>query len=111
MGDVRAASADGLDVITIRDLHLRCIVGIFEEERERRQDVVLNPHQILSRLEILEHADADTTGDGRPQRSGLFKQFKFFNRFIEYIRQDLPPKGAPGPAPDHPDRGYGHVLR
>ncbi len=30
------------DKIYIRDLHMRCIVGIFEEERHRKQDVVVN---------------------------------------------------------------------
>lgn len=30
------------DRIYIRDLHLRCIVGIFEEERRGKQDVILN---------------------------------------------------------------------
>ncbi len=31
-----------LDQIHIRDLLLRCIVGIFPEEREKPQDIVLN---------------------------------------------------------------------
>ena len=31
-----------LDVIKIRDLHLRCIVGVFDTERDRRQDVLIN---------------------------------------------------------------------
>ncbi len=30
------------DEIHIRDLHLRCIVGVFETERRKLQDVVLN---------------------------------------------------------------------
>jgi len=33
---------DHLDEIQIRDLHLRCIVGINPEEREKKQDVVIN---------------------------------------------------------------------
>lgn len=33
---------DNLDRIYIRDLQLRCIVGIFEEERNALQDVILN---------------------------------------------------------------------
>ncbi|BAW95948.1 dihydroneopterin aldolase [[Synechococcus] sp. NIES-970] len=31
-----------LDKIYIRDLLLRCIIGIFPEEREKKQDVVIN---------------------------------------------------------------------
>ncbi len=31
-----------LDKIHIRDLQLRCIVGLYEEERRAKQDVVLN---------------------------------------------------------------------
>ncbi|MCX5769699.1 MAG: dihydroneopterin aldolase [Candidatus Hydrogenedentes bacterium] len=31
-----------LDAIHIRDLHLRCIIGIFPEERREKQDVVIN---------------------------------------------------------------------
>ncbi|MFP4502021.1 MAG: dihydroneopterin aldolase [Candidatus Hydrogenedentota bacterium] len=31
-----------LDRIHIRDLHVRCIVGIYPHEREERQDVILN---------------------------------------------------------------------
>jgi dihydroneopterin aldolase/D-erythro-7,8-dihydroneopterin triphosphate epimerase len=30
------------DLILIRDLHLRCIIGIHEWEREKRQDVLVN---------------------------------------------------------------------
>lgn len=33
---------DNTDRIYIRDLQLRCIVGIFEEERRALQDVVIN---------------------------------------------------------------------
>lgn len=31
-----------LDMIHIRDLQLRCIVGLYEEERRAKQDVVIN---------------------------------------------------------------------
>lgn len=31
-----------LDKIYIRDLRLRCIIGIYPEEREHRQDVIIN---------------------------------------------------------------------
>jgi len=31
-----------LDKIHIRDLHLRCIVGIYPEERKEKQDVLIN---------------------------------------------------------------------
>lgn len=37
-----AATADSSDKIQIRDLHLRCIIGTFEEERRAKQDVVIN---------------------------------------------------------------------
>lgn len=30
------------DAIYIRDLHLRCIIGIFDDERRSKQDVVIN---------------------------------------------------------------------
>ncbi len=31
-----------LDQIFIRDLSLRCIIGVFPEEREKKQDVLIN---------------------------------------------------------------------
>ena len=31
-----------LDKIYIRDLSLRCIIGVFSEEREKKQDVLIN---------------------------------------------------------------------
>ena len=31
-----------LDKIHIRDLHVRCIVGVFDEERRAKQDVIMN---------------------------------------------------------------------
>ena len=33
---------DSLDKIHIRDLQLRCIIGVNEEERREKQDVVIN---------------------------------------------------------------------
>ncbi|UCD29309.1 MAG: dihydroneopterin aldolase [Planctomycetota bacterium] len=36
------ANIDDLDKIYIRDLHLRCIIGINQEERHKKQDVVIN---------------------------------------------------------------------
>lgn len=33
---------DSCDRIHIRDLHLRCIIGIYQDERREKQDVVLN---------------------------------------------------------------------
>jgi len=38
----RAAGADNLDRIHIRDLQARCIVGINPDERVNKQDVVVN---------------------------------------------------------------------
>jgi len=32
----------GLDTIHIRDLRVRCVIGVFPEERRDRQDVMLN---------------------------------------------------------------------
>lgn len=37
-----AFDGDHLDRIHIRDLALRCIIGIYEEERREKQDVVIN---------------------------------------------------------------------
>jgi len=33
---------ENCDKIHIRDLHLRCIVGIYQEERREKQDIVIN---------------------------------------------------------------------
>ena len=35
-------SKDGMDKIFIRDLLVRCIVGIYPEERKEKQDVKIN---------------------------------------------------------------------
>jgi dihydroneopterin aldolase/D-erythro-7,8-dihydroneopterin triphosphate epimerase len=45
--------AEPLDRIHIRDLRLRCIIGIYDEERRDRQDVCIN---------ITLHADLRTAG-------------------------------------------------
>lgn len=37
-----AADIDTLDRIHIRDLHIRCIIGIYDEERREKQDVIIN---------------------------------------------------------------------
>ena len=37
-----ASDIDQLDRIHIRDLHLRCVIGIFDEERRDKQDVIIN---------------------------------------------------------------------
>lgn len=37
-----AADIDRLDRIHIRDLHLRCIIGIYDEERRDKQDLIIN---------------------------------------------------------------------
>ncbi|MHC4441569.1 MAG: dihydroneopterin aldolase [Planctomycetota bacterium] len=36
------ANIDQLDRIHIRDLNLRCIIGVYEEERREKQDVAIN---------------------------------------------------------------------
>lgn len=43
-----------LDRIQIRDLLARCIIGIYEDERKNKQDVIFN---------ITLHADLTTAGD------------------------------------------------
>jgi len=37
-----ASDWDRLDRIHIRDLSLRCIIGVYEEERREKQDIVIN---------------------------------------------------------------------
>ena len=37
-----AVPLNSLDKIHIRDLHLRCIIGTFEEERRAKQDVLID---------------------------------------------------------------------
>jgi dihydroneopterin aldolase/D-erythro-7,8-dihydroneopterin triphosphate epimerase len=37
-----ALDIDRLDRIHIRDLHLRCIIGIYDEERRDKQDLLMN---------------------------------------------------------------------
>jgi len=48
-----AASDGKLDKIHIRDLHLRCIIGVYEEERREKQDLLVN---------ITLHADLAAAG-------------------------------------------------
>lgn len=48
------------DKIYVRDLQLRCIIGIFPEERKNRQDVVVNlllegPFSEAARTDSIEH--------------------------------------------------------
>lgn len=42
MSNAMTKTFDKLDKIYIRDLSLRCIIGIFPEEREKKQDVLIN---------------------------------------------------------------------
>jgi len=46
-----------MDKIFIRELLLRCIIGIYPEEREKKQDVVINIE--LGCLSFLNAAEAD----------------------------------------------------
>ncbi len=48
------------DLIHIRDLSLRCIIGIYPEERRARQDIILNVT-----LEVDSHARAAESDDIR----------------------------------------------
>jgi D-erythro-7,8-dihydroneopterin triphosphate epimerase len=38
----RCMAKQGLDKIFIRDLQIRCIVGLYPEERREKQDVIIN---------------------------------------------------------------------
>ena len=49
-----------MDQITIRDLHLRTIIGINEEERRNRQDVLIN---ILMDVDMRRAGASDDIGD------------------------------------------------
>lgn len=50
----------GLDKIHIRDLRARCIVGIFQEEREKPQEITLN---ITLWADLREAAISDSIDD------------------------------------------------
>ena len=49
-----------LDKIHIRDLHLRCIVGIYPEERSQTQDVIIN---VVLRCDLSRACLSDDIGD------------------------------------------------
>ena len=55
-----AACDRKLDVIHIRDLHLRCIIGVFEAERDRLQDVLIN---IAISVDLTDVCGSDCVGD------------------------------------------------
>jgi FolB domain-containing protein len=52
--------SERLDRIHIRDLLARCIIGIYPEERENRQDVLVN---ITLYADLSEAAQSDRIGD------------------------------------------------
>jgi FolB domain-containing protein len=49
-----------LEKIFIRDLHLRCIIGINDEERRKKQDVVI---QIVMHVDVKKACRSDRIGD------------------------------------------------
>lgn len=55
-----AESWDHADRIHIRDLSLRCIIGIFPEERRARQDVTIN---ITLRADLCQAGQSDDIDD------------------------------------------------
>lgn len=55
-----ACMSKRLDKIYIRDLHLRCIVGIYPEEREHKQDVIVN---VILRCDLSEACRSDRIED------------------------------------------------
>ncbi len=52
-----------LDRIVIKDLLLRCIVGINEHERNQKQDVIINVEMMADISEAVAHDDVTKTVD------------------------------------------------
>ncbi len=48
------------DKILIRDLALRCIIGIFEEERREKQDIIIN---IIIHADLKKACESDDIND------------------------------------------------
>jgi len=55
-----AVDYSGLDKIHIRDLQLRCIIGINDEERREKQDVIVN---ITMYLDLMAAGETDRMED------------------------------------------------
>jgi FolB domain-containing protein len=66
-----------LDRIHIRDLFLRCIIGINPEERIKRQDVLINITLYADLMQAGQSDDMDDTVN--------YKQIK--NRIVEMVEQ------------------------
>lgn len=64
-----------MDRILIRDLALRCIIGIYPEERRARQDVILN---LVLECDVRRAAATDRIGDAVD-----YKEIK--RRVIEHV--------------------------
>jgi|MudIll2142460700_1097286.scaffolds.fasta_scaffold2348249_2 FolB domain-containing protein len=55
-----ASDRERLDRIHIRDLSLRCIIGLYEEERREKQDIVIN---ITLHADLRKACRSDDVGD------------------------------------------------
>lgn len=78
------------DRIYIRDLRLRCIIGIYEEERREKQDVVINVvlHTSLARPGVSDDiADAVNYKTIKKRIIGYVESSR--NNLIEKLAEDI----------------------
>ena len=62
-----------LDRIHIRDLQLRCIIGIFPEERREKQDVIINITLYADLQSACQTDDIDDTVDYKKIKKNVLK--------------------------------------
>ncbi len=69
------------DTIRIHDLHIRCIVGVYPEEREKKQDVIINVTLYADLRKASESDRIEDTLDYKAVKKAIFQlaeQSSFF---------------------------------
>lgn len=71
-----------LDRIHIRDLHVRCIIGIYEDERREKQDVVLNITLFANLLKAGETDQIENTINYKSLKKTILKMVQASEFFL-----------------------------
>ena len=85
-----ASDWERLDRIHIRDLALRCIIGVYEEERREKQDVDHQHHAVRRSAEGLPSDDVEDTVDYKILKKKVIALVEQSScRLIEHLAEQI----------------------
>jgi FolB domain-containing protein len=85
-------SAEGPDRIHIRDLLVRCVVGVYDWERTLRQDVIINITLCADLADACRSDDIEDTVDYKDLNKRIIREvektkFQLIERLAEFVAQ------------------------